>query len=82
VTREDIVDRIRGLVEHQTGHAIASADDELDLDSFVMMLVISFVHDELDVQLDLERVDFDSFKSLNVIADLVIQQSQTDGSLQ
>ncbi len=75
MTREAIVQRIRDLVEQQTGNAIASPDESLDLDSFVMMLVISCVHEEMGVQLDLEQLDFDSFKSLNVIADLVLRQA-------
>ena len=71
--REDITSKLKALIEEQTESTIASADQELDIDSFNMMLIITFVKEDLGVELDMNTLDFDAFKSLNTFADLVLK---------
>ena len=71
--REDVTLKLKALIEEQTETAIASADQELDIDSFTMMLLITFVKEDLGVELDMNSLDFDAFKSLNTFADLVLK---------
>ena len=71
--REDITSKLKVLIEEQTETTIASADQALDIDSFTMMLIITFVKEDLGVELDMNTLDFDAFKSLNTFADLVVQ---------
>lgn len=71
--REDITSKLKALIEEQAETTIASADQELDIDSFTMMLIITFVKEDLGVALDMNTLDFDAFKSLNTFADLVLK---------
>jgi acyl carrier protein len=73
VIREDITSKLKALIEEQAETTIASADQELDIDSFTMMLIITFVKEDLGVALDMNTLDFDAFKSLNTFADLVLK---------
>ena len=38
-----------------------------------MMLVITFADQELGVKLDMEKLDFDKFKSLNDLAKVILE---------
>jgi acyl carrier protein len=71
--REDVSAKLKTLIEEHNETSIASADEELDIDSFTMMLIITFVKEDLGVELDMNTLDFDAFKSLNTFADLVVQ---------
>ena len=37
-----------------------------------MMLVITFADQKLNIKLDMDKLDFDQFKSLNDLADVII----------
>ena len=63
------------MIEDEKEIKIAEADQQLDIDSFTMMLTIMFVKDEFQIQLDMEKLDFDAFLSLNSIADLILSTS-------
>lgn len=80
--RTDIADRLKTVVESQTGSVINSYDEALDIDSFTMMLVITYVKETMGVKLDVSRLDFDSFKSLHVFTDIVLKhmEEQRDAS--
>ena len=41
-----------------------------------MMLVITFVQDDMGIQLDMDKLDFDAFTSLNTFADLVLEAAK------
>ncbi len=73
MVRDDVSAKLKTLIEEHNETSIASADEELDIDSFTMMLIITFVKEDLDVELDMNTLDFDAFKSLNTFADLVVQ---------
>ena len=74
--RAEIVDKLKRLIEEQDEIKIADAGKELDIDSYTMMLVITFVQEEMGVQLDMDKLDFDAFKSLNTFTDLVLEASK------
>ena len=73
MVRDDVSAKLKTLIEEHNETSIASADEELDIDSFTMMLIITFVKEDLGVELDMNTLDFDAFKSLNTFADLVVQ---------
>ena len=68
----EIISRLKELIEGQTEKKIESPDEVIDIDSFTMMLVITFAHQKLNIKLDMEKLDFDQFKSLNDLADVII----------
>ena len=73
--RAEVADRLKQLIEEDTQKKIDSPDQELDLDSFTMMLTITFVREELGIELDMDTLDFDAFTSLNTLADLVLNKA-------
>ena len=79
MTRDDIIDRLEDLIEEQIEKKISGPDEQLDIDSFTMMLIITYSEDELGVKLDVDQMDFDAFKSLSVLADLVIETARLNG---
>jgi acyl carrier protein len=74
--RPDVIENIKNLIEQEREIVIDSDDQKLDIDSFTMTLIISFVNDEMGVVLDMETLDFDAFTSLNTLADLIEAQKQ------
>ena len=72
MNRADIANKLKSMIEEQDEISIASNDDRLDIDSYTMMLVITFVKEELGVELDMDNLDFDAFTSVNSLADLVV----------
>ena len=70
--KNEIIGQLKDLIERQTEKKIKSPDENIDIDSFTMMLVITFVDQKLKVKLDMDTLDFDKFKSLNDLANLVL----------
>lgn len=70
--KQEIIQKIKKVIEDEKEINIESSDQQLDIDSFTMMLIIMFVKDELEIQLDMEKLDFDAFLSLDSIADLIL----------
>lgn len=75
--REEVASKLKYLIEEQSELVISNNNDELDIDSYMMMLIITYVEEEMDVRLDMDQLDFDDFKSLNTFTDLVLK---TNGS--
>jgi acyl carrier protein len=75
--REDVASKLKYLIEEQSELVISNNDDQLDIDSYMMMLIITYVDEEMGVRLDMDQLDFDDFKSLNTFTDLVLK---TNGS--
>ena len=69
--RTEIAEKIKTLIEERNDIVVAGPDDPLDIDSFTMMLIITFVDEEFGIRLDLDKLDFDEFKSLNKFVDVV-----------
>jgi acyl carrier protein len=76
MNREQTAAKLKAMIEEQAEIKISSLDQTIDLDSFNMMMVITFVKEELGVELDLDKFDFDVFQSVNSFVDLVMQQAQ------
>ncbi len=72
--KAEIVSKLKALIEEEAQLSISSNDEELDIDSFTMMLVITYVKEEFGIELDLDKLDFDVFNSLNSFADMVLAQ--------
>ena len=77
--RPTVVAELKKLIEKEIKSQIASNDEELDIDSFTMMLIITFADLQWGVKLDMDSLDFDAFKSLNTLTDLILQKTTTSG---
>ena len=75
--KSEIADQLKKLIEDDTQKTIESHNQKLDIDSFTMMLTITFVKEELGVELDMDTLDFDAFTSLNTLAELVLDKAKT-----
>jgi acyl carrier protein len=71
--KNEVVSQLKTLIEDQTEKKIKDENENLDIDSFTMMLVITFAHQKLNVKLDMETLDFDQFKSLNDLATVILK---------
>ena len=74
--REQVITQLKELIEEQTEKKINSPDENIDIDSFTMMLVITFADQELNVKLDMDTLDFDKFKSLDDLADIILSNKK------
>jgi acyl carrier protein len=54
--KNEIVSQLKTLIEDQTEKKIKDENENLDIDSFTMMLVITFAHQKLNVKLDMEVI--------------------------
>ena len=70
--KNEIIKQLKELIEGQTEKKIESPDTNIDIDSFTMMLVITFADQSLNVKLDMDTLDFDKYKSLNDLAALIL----------
>lgn len=75
--KAEIAEKLKKLIEEDTEKTIGGFDERLDLDSYTMMLTITFVKEELGVELDMDQLDFDAFTSLNTLADLVLEKAKS-----
>lgn len=69
--RSDVIEKLKNLIEEEREITIVDNEQKLDIDSFTMTLIISFVNDEFGVVLDMEALDFDAFTSLNTLVNLI-----------
>ena len=70
--KSEVLKELKNLIEGQTEKEIKDENQDIDIDSFTMMLVITFAHQKLNIKLDMDKLDFDQFKSLNDLADVII----------
>ena len=70
--KSEVLKELKNLIEEQTEKKIKDENQDIDIDSFTMMLVITFAHQKLNIKLDMDKLDFDQFKSLNDLADVII----------
>ena len=74
--KKEIINQLKELIEEQTEKKIKSSDEDIDIDSFTMMLVITFADQKLKVKLDMDTLDFDKFKSLNDLAEIIVKNKK------
>ena len=70
--KSEVLKELKNLIEGQTEKKIKDENQDIDIDSFTMMLVITFADQKLNIKLDMNNLDFDQFKSLNDLADVII----------
>ena len=70
--KEQIITQLKELIEEQTEKRINNNDEDINIDSFTMMLVITFADQKLNIKLDMDTLDFDKFKSLNDLVNLIL----------
>ena len=70
--KSEVLKELKNLIEGQTEKKIKDVNQDIDIDSFTMMLVITFADQKLNIKLDMDKLDFDQFKSLNDLADVII----------
>jgi len=70
--KSEVLKELKNLIEGQTEKKIKDENQDIDIDSFTMMLVITFADQKLNIKLDMDKLDFDQFKSLNDLADVII----------
>ena len=75
MNRETVTEKLKTFMETECNIPIESDDKELDIDSFNMMLIITYVDSDLGITLDMDRLDFDAFTSLNTLTDLVLSEA-------
>ena len=73
--RTDVTTKLKELIETETMTTIGSDDQELDIESFMMMMTITLIDEQFNIALDMDELDFDAFTSLNSLADLVLNKS-------
>jgi len=71
--KNEIISQLKTLIEDKTEKKIKDKNENIDIDSFTMMLVITFADQKLKVKLDMETLDFDQFKTLSDLADVIIK---------
>jgi acyl carrier protein len=62
--RKDAMATIKSLIEDQNDITIADPRAVLDIDSFTIIVIITYAQEHLDITLDLEKLDFEDFESL------------------
>ena len=70
--KEQIITQLKELIEEQTEKKINNNDEDINIDSFTMMLIITFADQKLNIKLDMDTLDFDKFKSLNDLVNLIL----------
>jgi len=75
--KTEIISQLKKVIEKQMEKEIKNSDEDIDIDSFTMMLVITFADQELNTKLNMETLDFDKLKSLNDIAEIIIKNKTT-----
>ena len=74
--KNKIIDEVKKVIEKQMEIEIKDPGENFDIDSFTVMLVITFADQKLNVKLNMETLNFDKFKSLNDIADTIINNKK------
>ena len=70
--KSEVLKELKNLIEGQTEKKIKDENQDIDIDSFTMMLVITFADQKLNIKLDMDTLDFDKFKSLNDLVNLIL----------
>ena len=72
----EVIEEVKKVIEKQMEIEIKDPGENFDIDSFTVMLVITFADQKLNVKLNMETLNFDKFKSLNDIADTIINNKK------
>ena len=72
--KTDISAKLKQLLEEECEIVVPTADAQLDIDSFNMMLIITYVDNEMGVVLDMDQLNFDAFTSLDILTEMVAHE--------
>lgn len=70
--RSELAAKLKAFIETECNLEVPAADAALDIDSFNMMLVITYMDTELGLTLGMDALDFSKQPTLNVLTDLAI----------
>ena len=78
MNKEQVLENLRNCVEKDLKIKIKDNNQDLIgqkvIDSFCMLLLITFIKSKFGVQLDTKKLDFDAFTSLNTLADIILKE--------
>ncbi|MBP5857428.1 hypothetical protein KAJ83_10450 [Marivibrio halodurans] len=69
IDRRTAMARVKALIEDQNRIVIDAPEDSLEIDSFTIILIITYAEESLGIRLDIDRLDFENFESLERIED-------------
>jgi acyl carrier protein len=72
--RSDISGKLKTFLETECRVAVPTADAGLDIDSFNMMLIITYAGEELGAELNMDSLNFDALMSLDSLSDLIAKE--------
>jgi acyl carrier protein len=74
--RSRIAEKLKAFLETECKVAVPAADARLRIDSFNMMLIITFAGEEFGVALDMNNLDFDALTSLDAFVELIANKAR------
>ncbi|HUU26532.1 MAG TPA: hypothetical protein VM123_01855 [archaeon] len=69
--REKCIKEIQSWYKEETGRELIDADQELNIDSATIVKLINFVEYDLDINIDMDKLNFKSFKTINSFLDSI-----------
>ena len=73
--RSDISAKLKAFLETECKVAVPAADSDLNIDSFNMVLIITYAGEELGADLNIDRLNSDAFMSLDSLTDLIVKET-------
>lgn len=67
IDRRSAMARVKTLIEDQNRIVIDAPEDPLEIDSFTIILIITYAEESLGIRLDIDKLDFENFESLERI---------------
>jgi acyl carrier protein len=70
--RSDVSEKLKTFLENECKIPVPTAKAAIDIDSFNMMLIITYASEELHVKLGMDSLNFDAMMSLDNLTDLIV----------
>ena len=70
--RSDVSEKLKTFLETECRLPVPAANAALDIDSYNMMLIITYASEELHVNLGMDSLNFDVMMSLDNLTDLIV----------
>jgi acyl carrier protein len=70
IVKQELELGLKSLIEETLEIEIKNNEEIIDIDSYTMMLIITYADEKYNVQLDMETLDFDQFNSINSLTNL------------
>ena len=69
--RNTVIQDLKKIIEEQNNIVVESREQELAIDSFTIILILTLAQEKLEMELDLEKLDFENFENLAAIEDVL-----------